>query len=456
MKRAIVVGTGAGGALAARELTRSFEVTVLEAGPEFRCFDHDLAPVERLRSWPLLFDPRMIALLFPAMRVGMAAGVGVPAERMALVCGVATGGTTTIATANALRCDEALLERGVDLSPEFNALAAELPISVAHERRWRPITRELFSACAGLGLDPQVTPKLVDYRRCTRCGRCVLGCSSGAKWDSRVFLQQAAERGARVVTRARVERVVIERGGEGRVSKTGRARGVVVRRAGRRQLLAADLVVLAAGGFGTPAILLRSGLPVEERLFVDPVLCVAAPVTACHQDEEVPMPFIVKGDGCIISPYFDYLSFFFAPRWRRPRHDIAALMIKLADSERGVVRARRALPRLSPAASPSATKNLTERDRARLAAATETCTEVLTRIGASRDSLFLGMLNAGHPGGMVPLTGRECDSFHPDRLPANVYLADSSLLPESLGRPPMLTIMAIARRVAALCLERFA
>jgi choline dehydrogenase-like flavoprotein len=35
-------------------------------------------------------------------------------------------------------------------------------------------------------------------------------------------------------------------------------------------------------------------------------------------------------------------------------------------------------------------------------------------------------------------------------------VADASLLPESLGRPPILTIMALATRIARLCAERFA
>ena len=64
------------------------------------------------------------------------------------------------------------------------------------------------------------------------------------------------------------------------------------------------------------------------------------------------------------------------------------------------------------------------------------------------------MLNAGHPGGMLPLTGRERDALHADHLPENLYVADASLLPQSLGKPPMLTIMALARRVARICLER--
>ena len=30
------------------------------------------------------------------------------------------------------------------------------------------------------------------------------------------------------------------------------------------------------------------------------------------------MPFVVEREGYIISPYFDFLSFFFNARWLRP------------------------------------------------------------------------------------------------------------------------------------------
>jgi len=433
MKQAIVVGSGAGGATFARELAGVFEVTVVEAGSEFKPFGADLLRLEHLRSTRLFLDPRMIRLMFPAMRVTMAS------DGMALVYGLATGGTTTLATGNALRCDEALLKLGIDLSGDFEALSAELPISTERQGRWRPVTRDLFSGCQELGLSPVITPKLVDYTRCVRCGRCVLGCPTGAKWDSRDFLRQAVERGAGLLTETKVERVVMDQAGGG----SERATGVVVRRRGRRKFLSADLVVLAAGGLGTPAILARSGLRTEDRLFVDPVLCVAAPSVGCHEDQEVPMPFYLESDGFIISPYFDYLSFFFSRGWRRPRHDITALMIKLADSEMGSVGSRRLR------------KGLSDRDRRRLLTATGMCRDILGRFGARPDSLFMGMLNAGHPGGTVPLTGAERDPLHADHLPTNLYVADASLLPQSLGKPPILTIMALARRVAGECLQRF-
>ena len=66
------------------------------------------------------------------------------------------------------------------------------------------------------------------------------------------------------------------------------------------------------------------------------------------------------------------------------------------------------------------------------------------------DSTFGGVLNGGHPGGTLPLTQATAETFHDDRLPENVYVADSTLLPRSLGLPPILTIVALATRVARI------
>jgi choline dehydrogenase-like flavoprotein len=421
MPTAIVVGSGAGGATAARELQGRFDVLVLEAGREFRPLALDLAIPERLKRLGLLFDERLIRLLFPAMKVRKTrAG-------MVLVRGIGTGGTTTLATGNALRLDQDLKAIGVDLDEEFAELGREVPVSVAHQARWNETTRKLFEVFETMGLAPRPLPKMRRHASCGHCGRCVLGCPSGAKWDSREFLREAMDRGARLVTGCRVDKVVVEK---------GRAVGVTAKAGARRRAFAADVVVLAAGGFGSPVILQNSGIPCEPGLFVDPVLCVAAPWDKALQNREISMPFVAESGSVILSPYFDYLSYFFNGDWRPAAGNIVSLMIKLADARAGRI------------VNGAVEKDLTPEDTAALRSAVDLCVDVLSRLGIEKSAMFFGTLNAGHPGGMLPLTSADAVTLHPARLPENLYVADASLLPESLGKPPILTIMALAKKVA--------
>jgi len=426
MKHAVVVGSGAGGAAVARELAGSFRLTILEEGSAFRPFGMDVCAMETLKATGLLLDERMTTLLFPSMRIRRSR------EGMALVTGRCVGGTTTISAGNALRMDGDLRALGIDLDREFEELSREVPVSAEHTVKWRADTRELFDACAALGLSPRPTPKLIDFSRCRRCGRCILGCPVRAKWDARVFVDQAVQRGARVQARCRVERIQVE---------NGRAAGVWVRQGLRRRLFRADLVVVAAGGLGTAPILEQSGIPTESSLFVDPVLCLAGRRERTGARGEISMPFVVQQDSFIVSPYFDYLSYFFNPGWKRPESGVISLMVKLADSRSGSARGGRA------------GKALSDRDRRVLAGGMDLCRRILVRAGVSESSLVPGTVNAGHPGGTVPLTEADARSLHPSRLPANVYVADASLLPRSLGNPPILTVMALARAVGKRILE---
>jgi len=421
---AIVIGSGAGGAMCAKQLQGRFQVTILEAGREFRPFAADLSLIAKLRRTRLLFDAREIGWIFPAMNIRKA-GSG-----MILVSGHGSGGTTTISTGNALRQDGDLRQLGVDLDEEFDELAREIPVFAGHENKWRPTTRKFFAICRELGLDPRPMPKMGDHARCRSCGRCVLGCPHGVKWDSRQLLDQARQNGARLLTAHRAERVVHDQ---------GRASGVMARHGLRKKWFPADLVVLAAGGLGTPRILHNSGIACQASLFVDPVLCVAAEIKDSFQNRELPMPFAIQKKGYILSPYFDHLSFFFNRDWLRKAGNIYSLMIKLADENRGsLLRA-------------GVQKTLTAADRDRLQEAVATCAEIFQRAGVGRDRLFFGTLNAGHPGGMLPLTAAQAGTLHDPRLPENLFVADASLFPAALGNPPILTIMALAKRIAKIC-----
>jgi choline dehydrogenase-like flavoprotein len=418
MKTAVVIGAGAGGATAAKELQGKFNVTLLDAGAAFRPFAFDLSILEKLRSTRLFLSEKMIGALYPVYRTERTR------DGMVLVSGRAVGGTTGLTCGNAVRVDDGLAKIGINLAREFSELESEIGVTTDHRHLWKKTTNDLFEICKDEGLGPFGVPKAGDYKNCRNCGHCTLGCPFGVKWDASAFVREARDAGARVVQRCVAKKITFE----GRL-----AAGVVT----NRGFFAADVVVVAAGGLGTPPILENSGIPTEQRLFVDPVLCVAAAYENACQNTEIPMPFAVQMDGFIIAPYFDYLSFFFNPKWRKPGKDILSLMIKLADEPAGSLRH----------------KTLTARDRRRLDEGVRRCRRIFQKLGVEAGGTFLGTLNAGHPGGMLPLTEREAETLHHGRLPRNVYVADSSLLPASLGNPPMLTIMALARKIARVVID---
>ncbi len=421
MVKAIVVGSGAGGCMAARELAAcGLDVTVFEAGRAFRPFAWNMEKLEPVRQAGLFFDERLISLLFPEMRVAKAQG------GLVHVAGRAVGGTTTLATGNALRYDRYLAGLGIDLDAEFAELEHMVPQMTAHRAGWSALTERLFSVFEDLGLDPQVTPKfMADASRCTRCGMCVLGCKFGAKWTADQLI--ADVEGVRLVEGAAVREVMIE---------GNRATGVVVRKGGRTELVGADVVVLAAGGLGTPVILEASGIPVSPTLFVDPVLCVATRWEGARLERQLPMPFVSEQPDYILSPYFDWLSFYFNKDWRMPHRDIMSIMIKMADASIGSYDGRHL------------DKPLVDPDWEVIAHAVDQCYDIFEAIDVPREKTFFGTLNAGHPGGCFPLTEAEAETLHHDVLPDSLYIADASLFPRSMGNPPMLTIMALAMKVA--------
>ena len=444
-KTAIVIGTGAGGGVMAKELQGEYQVTILEIGKEFRPFSYPINLFAKFRKTGLFFDERLIRILLPNMVINKT-------KDMVLVRGFGKGGTTTLATGNAVRYDHALKEIGIDLDPEFAELYNELPITTDHQKRWTKTTRKMYRIFEEMGLEPVVTPKFLCAKKCIGCGHCAIGCPTNAKWDTRKLLDQAVAQGAKLVCGCKVTDLAIE---------DGKVKAVHARKGLKKVTYQADLVVLAAGGLGTPVILEKSGIPCEERLFVDPVLCVAGPLPGVHQEHQILMPFISQQDGYILSPYMDYLSFFFDKRWRLPMKNIASIMIKLADEEKGSIGGRCSAGACSAGlcgaglcgAGERIDKTMSVLDDANMQRAVAQAREILVRLGVPEEKQFLGTLNAGHPGGMLPLTEADSQSLHPDRLPENLYVADATLFPKAMGNPPILTIMALAKKIAKVIKE---
>ena len=196
-KKAIVIGTGAGGGMMAKELQGDYQVTILEAGKAFKPFSLSVKRMGRLRPTGLYFDERLIRMLLPNMLVEKT-------QDMVMVRGIGVGGTTTLATGNAVRYDGALRELGIDLDEEFEQLYEELPVTTAHRENWTKTTKKMFALFEKMGLDPVVTPKLLHEEKCVSCGHCAIGCPFGAKWDTRDLVEEAVKAGAMLITGCRV------------------------------------------------------------------------------------------------------------------------------------------------------------------------------------------------------------------------------------------------------------
>jgi choline dehydrogenase-like flavoprotein len=426
--KAIVVGSGAGGATAAKELSKSgFDVTIIEAGKPFSPLTHKVSWLSSLRGSWLLKDESAINRVYPHYAVSRAG------PDLAIFRGVTEGGCTSIACGNMVRAERGLQEIGLDLSKEFEEIEKNLSIEPIPKEKWRPLTQQMFENAIRLGFVPKPTPKVCDLNRCIGCGYCELGCITGAKWDSRRIYQDYLGKEITLQTNTKVQKVILE---------DDKAKGVLISKGKLTQKINADVVVLSAGGVGTAQILKASNLPAKEKLWVDVVLTIGGVAKGACMLKEPPMAWFIKQDNYIISPYFDLLSYWFHRPWKDiSAEDRVGMMIKMADTEQGTV-----------GADGTVTKTLTIEDHENLSRARNEAICIMEASGVS-GPFVNGIIHGGHLGGTVPLTNSDVRSMHPSTLPQNLWVADLSLMPRSQGLPTMLTASALALRVARKIIE---
>lgn len=414
---AIVVGSGPGGATVARGLSRSgLRVLILERGRN--------APIRGTAS------QAMLDLTFPGR------GLTVTPDLLAVTRGITTGGSSVFYYATALDPPlEMFLRHGIDLADDVERIKAELPLGPLSDELIGPAASRIMVSARELGYDWRPLPKLVYQDRCRpHCDRCTVGCPHGAKWTSRVFVKEAVEHGAELLTGARVEHVV---------RSNGSAVGVEASVNGHRRRFGAGSVVLAAGGIGSAQILRASGIERAGRdVFFDPLVVMQGEVDGLRGGREFPMAAGVhlEEDGCMLAdlswPRWVY-QLFAAEVGRMDRllaqRRTLPIMIKVRDelgghlSKRGGVR-----------------KRLSGVDRKRLQLGREHARRILARAGARR--VFSTWLLASHPGGSAKI-GDVVDSNLATEMDG-LFVCDCSVIPEAWGLPPTLTILALARRLA--------
>jgi choline dehydrogenase-like flavoprotein len=413
----VVVGSGPGGATVARELSRRGErVLILERGRN--------API-RGRASQAIAD-----LIWPGR------GLAVTPDLLALGRGITTGGSSVFYYATAFDPPLEMFRRhGVELAREVEAIKAELPFGPLADRLIGPAASRITSSAQELGYRWAPLPKFVDQDRCRPdCDRCTVGCPHGAKWTARVFVAEAVEHGAELLTGARVRRVV---------RSNGSVAGVEASVSGHRRNFTAGRVVLAAGGIGSAVILRASGIERAGRdFFFDPLVVVQGEVEGLKGGREFPMATGVHLEdiGCVLTdlcwPRWFY-QLFAAQVGRLDRllahRRTLPIMVKVQDelggrlTDRGGVR-----------------KRLSAADRRRLQQGSEHARRILARAGARR--IFSTWRMATHPGGTAKI-GDVVDADLQTEI-EGLYVCDCSVVPEAWGLPPTLTILALAKRLA--------
>jgi len=417
----IIVGSGAGGATLARELSRRGKsVLVIERGRH----ETRLGTLGDARRF---YDKRPGLDLPPKSREGVA-----------IYRAFMAGGTTVIACGNAPRALEPeLAALGISLNKEFREAERDLRVAPIDERLLSEGSHRIRDAASELGYRMKPMPKVIDAAKCTRCGRCVLGCQNGAKWSATEYLDEAVKNGAEVIYETKIDRVIIE---------NGKAQGVAGAGPHGPVEILADTVILAAGGIGTPLILQKSGIEhAGQGLFVDLFVDVYGVTKDANQLHE-PVMTVVSDEfhaskGFIFSPFVNA-----SKRVRLieaglrgaalPASRMLGIMVKTRDDSTGRVQLGRAV-----------SKPVTEADKARLQAGADIATAILVKAGASPRSILVSKPQGAHPGGTAAI-GKVVDT---DLRTAteNLYVCDASVLPVSPGLPPIVTIVALAKRLAA-------
>jgi len=263
----VVIGSGAGGAMAARSLARAgMDTIVIEEGSSYGVDDfRESLPIDRFTK--LYRDG------------GTTMAIGRPP--IVLPIGRAVGGTTVINSGTCFKTPPSVVHHWHDsiglalAAPDrfndyLNEVFATLQVAPVQERVMGKNGKLCLVGAEKLGWSAR--PIVRNAPGCEGCCQCAIGCPTNAKFGVHLnALPQACQAGARIVSEARVERILTE---------NGRTIGIEAsRKDGSRLMIKAPTVLVAAGATETPLLLRRSGIGshpfLGSNLAIHPAVSVA-------------------------------------------------------------------------------------------------------------------------------------------------------------------------------------
>jgi choline dehydrogenase-like flavoprotein len=478
---AVVVGTGAGGAVVACELARQgLAVLVLEEGRYHGRADFDGRGIENIRRF---YRGRGT--------VGTVGNTFIP-----LPMGRLVGGSTAINTGTCWRTPNWVLDRWARqegladhapdrMAPYFDRVERELEVTRADWKVLGGVARVVKRGCDVLGYSHMALMR--NAPGCDGSGVCDYGCPTDARRSTNVsYVPAALARGARLLTGVRADRVL--RHGDRVVGVEGTA--LATR---KRVRVRARATIVACGTVMSPVLLARDAatkhLPwLGRNLSIHP----ATTVSALFDEDirgyaAVPQGYCVdefRREGILLlgaSAPIDLGAATFAFVGRKlmdvmEAYDrIASFGVMVEDESRGRVVA-------GPGGRPVILYRLGRRERERLRRGTEILARIYLAAGARevypavhghrvlRDASDIArlagslpaasdwLLTAFHPLGTCRMaTSARRGVVSPDHEvfgSPGLYVADGSVVPSSIGVNPQETIMALATRAADRIAER--
>lgn len=390
--KAIIVGSGAGGGTLARELSkRGISTTIIEKGP-FTAAKHAYKHYDIMN-------------------------VGTEVSRT-----LSVGGTTNVSAGNAVRtCEEEFKKIGIDLSLEFEEIEHELCVDVLPETHFGEGTKKIMDAANSLGFEVQKMPKFINSELCKPCGKCVLGCPRNAKWTSVNYLEDAKKNGAKIIDKTPATDLIVSNGSIKGVKSDS-------------DIFEADIVILSAGAIESPRLLQKIGIEAGNNLFVDTFVTVGGMLKKIKFNKEITMNALIKIDNIVMAPHYSEILFNKLHEYKARKRDILGMMIKIKDEPSGKVTQDEVL------------KYNTANDVALLTEGSAAAGSILTAAGVEPRTLVSTYARGAHPGGTAAI-GQVVNKNLETEI-EGLYVADASVFPEAPGAPPILTIIALAKRLA--------
>jgi len=407
----IVVGSGAGGGTLAYELSKfNKNILVIEKGK----YENELGGKKNFSRYVDI--------------VKSLEGINIMRAIMA-------GGTTVISAGNIVRCLESeLKEKGIDLEEEFKDAEKELNLMPLSTKLMSESSTMFQGAARKLGYNFEPMPKCLDQENCNGCGLCITGCGLGHKWTSLDYLDKAIKNEVEAAYGANVTK--IEPYGEGH--------SVICMLNGEETSFKARCVILAAGGLSTPVILQRSGIDeAGKNLSVDLLKHVYGFIPGKEFGAEPPMSMVdtefLDERGFILSTNtnLSVVKKYVQSQEEGFPYSINSaigIMIKIKDCPNGIV-----FP------DGTVSKDVDVIDMEKFEFASKVIRDILLEIGADRNHIFESHINGAHPLGTAAIGAIVDENLMTST--EGLYVCDASVFPAVPGLPPMLTIVALAKRL---------